>query len=101
MEEMLMKPVANLPKAPKYEVFDHEEVKNLSCVKILEGDFAEVSYHYDIVSIDPDEDPDKTVPMRYTYHLMGGVVLPEEKALFEEVTTAILINLVEESNENA
>ena len=94
-----MKSVMNLPNPPQYEVFDHESVKELSCIKIVEGDFDGVTFHFDIVKLMPEELENGTIPLRYTYTMMEGVILEDEKEQFEEIVTSILFSLVEE-NEN-
>ena len=48
-------------------VFAQQEGKDYSCVKLTEGKFKDVIYHYGKVSFAAEENPDGKLPMKFDY----------------------------------
>ena len=53
-------------KSRRY-VFAQQEGKDYSCVKLTEGKFKDVIYHYGKVSFAPEENADGKLPMKFDY----------------------------------
>lgn len=79
---------------PKYKVFDHKNIKDLSCVLIESGEFEGIAYHYGVVSVDPDKEEDGEIPVKYSYELVEGTISQDKIKEFEDVISSILFNLI-------
>ena len=76
-----MKPVSTLLKKtppPKYELFNHDNDKDFACIRILEGEYVGVEYHYEKVSlrtpegVGEEEDDDGPRELSFTYVIMNS-----------------------------
>ena len=81
---------------PKYKVFDHKSIKDLSCVLIESGEFEGIVYHYGVVSVDPDKDGDVEIPVKYSYKIVDGTIAEDKVKEFEKVTSSILFSIITE-----
>lgn len=94
-----MKLATNLPKPPNYDTVDHPDITGVTSIRISSGPFTDVIFCFGLVSVGQDNG-DETVPLNYTYKLIEGTIPDESKEEFEEVTAAILFDIVE-TNEKA
>ena len=95
-----MRSVKNLKNPPKYELLNHDSVKDFACFKILEGDYAGCVYHYTTVKVEEPKENEEEVPLRFTYNLVEGYNEGWDVVDFENTICAILINVVEKQTEN-
>ena len=86
-------------KSRRY-VFAQKEGKDYSCVKIVEGKFKDVIYHYGRVAFAPDSEqlPDGKLPMKFDYTVDKNpknlILLDNEE--FIDYIGDILLELLEE-----
>ena len=91
----------------KYELIENKNAFHQDhwCVKILEGDFADLVYQYDVVKVNPTEDPEEneivyntiTVENPHKYDLTDEV----EKNIMGEILIDIMTQKLDEAvNEN-
>ncbi len=97
---MTMKPASNLPPPPKYEVYDHDDIKDLSCIRIKDGLFEDLEFHFDVIKLE-DIDDEGNIPLRYTYTVVKPIERKENDIRkegtneeFHEVATSILLDIV-------
>ena len=83
--------MSDTPEAPHYEVFMQAEDQDLAYIRILEGPYKDIVYHYGIVSVGQEEE-DGSVPLNYTYDITEGVLTEENTSGFEEPLNFTHIN---------
>jgi len=86
------KVLSEVPEAPAYEVENLEENDKLAAIRILDGEYAGVVYHYGIVTIGEEYD-DGSVPMNFEYNIVEGGSY-EHDPDFEAVVASILQKIV-------
>jgi len=96
MSKKKSKPLAETPDAPAYDVHNRAENDNLACIRILEGEFKDVVFHFGIVTLGEEAD-DGSIPLHFDYVIVEG---GEESPEFEAVAASILLKLVTDSVEN-
>jgi len=79
---------------PNYKLFEHKNVKDLTCVLIENGEFEGIAYHYGVVSVTPSENEDDQIPISYSYDIIEGSVNDEQKQEFQNVISEILFDIV-------
>jgi hypothetical protein len=88
-----MKRATTLPKPPKYSITD-EEVFGVACIRIDEGPYSGVVFHYGPIRIEPD-DGSNNIPMKFSFVLDSGDKALNDDDVFREAITAILFHIVE------
>jgi hypothetical protein len=96
----MMRSVKNLNNPPKYELLNHDKIKDFACVKILEGEFSGCVYHYNTVKVDEMSESAEEVPLRFTYNVVEGYNEDWSIGEFEDTICSILMNLVEKQTSN-
>ena len=86
-------------KSRRY-VFAQKEGKDYSCVKIVEGKFKDVIYHYGRVAFAPESEqlPDGKLPMKFDYTVdknPKNLILLDNKEFIDYIGD-ILLELLEE-----
>ncbi len=84
-------------KSKRY-AFAHKEGEDFSCIKILEGKFKDVIFHYGKVGFAKDENPDGTLPMKFDYTVRqnpGELDLDNNKEFINYIGD-LLIELLDE-----
>lgn len=91
----MSKSMTNLPTPPEYSLVENDQVKDFVCIKIESGEFEDVTYNYDVVSIGEDGDAE-TVPLTYNYTIIVGEdkVSAAQKDAFEDITATILYDII-------
>ena len=78
-------------------VFVQRDKDDFSCIKITEGKFKDIIYHYGKVGFAKEEKPDGTLPMKFDYDIIFN---PHEtnidKQEFIDYIGDILIELLEQ-----
>lgn len=99
-KKRMSKSMMNLPMPPKYSLVENAQVKDFVCIKIESGEFQDVTYNYDVVSIGEDGDAE-TVPLTYNYNIIVGEdkVSAAQKDAFEEITASILHEIITDIHE--
>lgn len=87
------KTASTLNPPPKYEAFLADSVKDFTCVRIIDGDFAEVEYHYDVIKLGED-DGSSTIPLTFTYKIIKGNVTKKQNAKFHDAIASILFDVI-------
>ena len=88
----------NLPNKPRYELLNTEAVKDFACVRILDGDFMGLVYHYNTISLGED-DGGPEIPFKFTYDIVDGWdeawTEPSLTELLQDTLCSILFDLIE------
>ena len=82
----------------KRYTFAQREGEDFSCIKITEGTFKDVVYHYGKVAFAKDEKPDGTLPMKFDYTVKNNpnnLKLEFDNKEFIDYIGDILIELLE------
>lgn len=88
-----MKRATTLPKPPKYSITE-EEVFGVACIRIDEGPYSGVVFHYGPIRIEPDDGSDN-IPMKFSFVLDSGAEALNDDGLFRDVVASILFDIVE------
>lgn len=94
---MMSKTIDN-PVAPSYTTIDKEDVQ-FACIKIEEGEFKNIVYHYENLQIgDEDEDGDGAM-LNFNYHIIESFIAEEMmignlKERFEDTVACILQDIL-------
>ena len=78
--------------------FVQKEEDDFSCIKITEGKFKDVIFHYGKVGFGKDENPDGTLPMKFDYTVIknpNNLELELDNNEFIDYIGDILIELLE------
>ena len=90
-----LKSVMNLPTPPKYEIFNHDTAKDFACIRIVEGEYDGIEYHYTKVSVGEDTGENE-VPFLFEYELMDQSLINKlDIKELEGVMCSILFHLIE------
>ena len=94
-KKAMKKKLADAPVAPAFDVFNRVENDKIACIKILNGPFKDVIFHYDVVTIG-EENQDGSVNMNFSYQIVEGenIVVSNDSENFEEVAASILLKVV-------
>ncbi len=84
-------------KSKRY-TYAQREGDDFTCIKLLEGKFKDIIYHYGKVGFARDERPDGTLPMKFDYTVVKNPndVDTNENQEFIDYIGDILIELLEE-----
>ena len=86
------------PVAVDYNHFDHPEVKDFICIKINEGEFEGIVYHYENLKVGDDTD-DGGALLNFNYHVVESFIAEEMltediKGRFEDTIAGILYDIL-------
>ena len=84
--------LSDVPEAPAYEVEQQEENDKLASIRITEGIYAGVVYHYGVITIGK-ENSDGSVPMNFEYNIVEGDQYQNDPD-FEAIVASILHKIV-------
>lgn len=91
-----MKSVMNLPKTPKYEVFNHKDVKDFACFRILSDEYVGLTFHFTKITV--GEDTGEEVPLSFNYNIVDDVHGNEyTKEQLDSIICSILFDVVEKN----
>ena len=91
-----MKSVTNLPTPPKYELFNHDTVKDFACFRVLSGQFAGLTFHFLKVSIGEDKG-EGDVPLTFTYDIIDPLPDNNNKEEIDPIVCSILFDVIEQN----
>jgi hypothetical protein len=82
------------PVAVSYTPFEHPKVKDFVCIRVDEGEFEGVVFHYENVKVD-----DETSMLNFNYHLIESFIAEEMlidglKLRLEDTVAGILYDIL-------
>ena len=82
------------PVAVSYTPFEHPKVKDFVCIKIDEGEFEGMVFHYENVKVD-----DETSMLNFNYHVIESFMAEEMmtdsiRTRFEDAVAGILYDIL-------
>lgn len=93
-----MKSVMNLPKTPKYEVFNHKDVKDFACFRILSDEYVGLTFHF--ITINIGEDTGGDIPLSFKYNVIDNIAgIEYTKDELDSVICSILFDVVEKNSQ--
>ena len=92
--------VVDNPVAPKYNYVEREDVPNFFCLKIEEGEFEGMVYHYENLKIAEEEDENGGALLNFNYHIVESFLAEEMltdsiKLRFEDTIASILFDILQ------
>lgn len=87
------KAASKLGPAPKYETFLSNDVKDFTCIRILEGEFRNVQYHYDVIKMGKDDGSD-SIPLTFTYQVVEDNIDKSQRSRFQDTIASILLDII-------
>jgi hypothetical protein len=87
------------PVAVEYDHIDHPKVKNFVCIRIKEGEFEGIVYHYENLKIGDEVDEENGALLNFNYHIVESFIAEEMltqeiKTRFEDTIAGILYDIL-------
>jgi len=94
-----MASVVENPIAVDYSHFEHPKIEKFVCIKINEGEFEGIVYHYENLKVDEKLLDDGGALLNFNYHIVESFIaeemLTEEiKKRFEDTIAGILYDIL-------
>ena len=95
----MSKRVIDDPVAPKYTHIERPDVKDFVCVRIDDGEFEGIVYHYENLQIGDVENEDGSALLNFNYHVVESFLAEEMmqdslKTRFQDTIAAILYDIL-------
>ncbi len=89
----MSKLASTLKPPPKYKAILNDQVKDFTCIRIIDGKFKNVEYHYDVITMGEDDGSD-SVPLTFTYQLVSGNISEAQTPKFYDTIASILFAVI-------
>jgi hypothetical protein len=95
----MSKRVIDDPVAPKYTHIERLDVKDFVCVRIDDGEFEGIVYHYENLQFGDEETEDDLALLNFNYHVVESFLAEEMmegplKNRFQDTIAAILYDIL-------
>jgi hypothetical protein len=86
------------PVAVDYTSFDHPDITKFVCIRINEGEFEGIVYHYENLKVGDEMDDDGAL-LNFNYHVVESFIAEEMltediKGRFEDTIAGILFDIL-------
>lgn len=91
--------VVDNPVAPKYNHVERLEVPNFVCIRIEEGEFEGIVYHYENLKVNDEPEENGDALLHFNYHIVESFIAEEMltdsiKTRFEDTIASILFDIL-------
>lgn len=89
------------PVAPSYTYIEHHpKVPNFICIKIEEGEFEGIVYHYENLKVNDEPEENGDALLQFNYHIVESFIAEEMlknsiKTRFEDTIASILFETLQ------
>jgi hypothetical protein len=94
-----MASVVENPVAPLYSHIERNEVKDFVCIRIDEGEFEGIVYHYENLKVNDEPEENGDALLNFNYHIVESFIAEEMltdsiKSRFEDTIASILFDIL-------
>ena len=94
-----MASVVENPVAPSYSHIERTDVPNFVCIRIEEGEFEGMVYHYENLKVNEEPEENGDALLKFNYHIVESFIAEEMltdsiKGRFEDTIASILFDIL-------
>lgn len=87
------------PVAPSYNHIERTDVPNFVCIRIEEGEFEGIVYHYENLKVNEEPEENGDALLQFNYHIVESFIAEEMltdsiKTRFEDTIASILFDIL-------
>lgn len=87
------------PVAPRYNHIERKDIPNFICIRIEEGEFEGIVYHYENLKVNEEPEENGDALLQFNYHIVESFIAEEMltdsiKTRLEDTIASILFDIL-------